>query len=153
MDTEPNTVTIQLIYRSQRAYQLSSDDVTDILKTARRHNSDKQITGFLLYDGLDFVQLLEGPVSVVDSLYTNIKADPRHKNLQLLSRQAGQERACSDWSMAYAFVDGQSCQRFGGIMSDSSVAAVADLIGRERSDALDLIAEMLQNVSNPLKVA
>ncbi len=55
----------------------------------------------LLYRDGNFLQVLEGPAGVVDSLIQKIKRDPRHNGVILMSRKAIEERQFGDWSMAF----------------------------------------------------
>ena len=48
----------QLIYVSLPAKQLSENDIDKILVAARAKNLERRITGFLLFDGSMFMQLI-----------------------------------------------------------------------------------------------
>ena len=76
----------QLLYRSGQLYEFTPSCMQQLLSRARVRNSEQGITGMLLhFDGL-FMQLLEGPVAVVDALYARIATDPRHCEVRLLVR-------------------------------------------------------------------
>ncbi len=141
----------QLIYISQPTDVFSNDEIGALLNDAREHNSAHQITGFLLFDGQEFIQLIEGPAAKVDALFANIEADNRHKNVQVLIKEDGQDRVFEDWSMAYTFLDDTSAQRFGGSMSDASASAISELISSQTSATLRLISGLFDKVSNPVE--
>lgn len=90
----------QLIYISV-AKRASPHDVNEILKSAHKNNPQLGITGVLVLVGNTFIQVLEGPKEAVSSLFEIISRDERHRDIQCLSQQPIEERAFSDWSMAY----------------------------------------------------
>lgn len=55
-----------------------------------------------------FIQLLEGPIEIVDKTYEKIQKDPRHIQVTELARIYGGARIFSSWDMAYKEVD-DSC--------------------------------------------
>lgn len=75
-----------LIYRSRARTALRPEDLQRLLKSARERNAALQITGILLFDGVHFVQLIEGPEDAVAALFATIQADPRHCNVVQLLR-------------------------------------------------------------------
>ncbi len=76
-------------------------DLSDILKTAREFNKKNDITGLLLANKGIFMQVLEGAKATVQSCYTQIQQDVRHKGLQILRSEAVQKRSFASWDMAY----------------------------------------------------
>lgn len=92
---------IELVYCSQTMLKLSSEDIADILETARKFNSNNNITGCLLYHNQEFIQILEGEKEVVEELYANIAKDERHFNVFLISKGEKQDRIFPKWSMAF----------------------------------------------------
>jgi hypothetical protein len=55
----------------------------------------------LLYRDGNFMQVLEGPASVVDEVIAKIKRDTRHHGVILMSRRGVQERQFAEWQMAF----------------------------------------------------
>lgn len=96
---------LSLIYVSSSVKLLSDAELLDILKVSRENNTSKEITGLLLYKGGNFMQVLEGPDEVVDALYEKIKADPRHKDVSVISREQISARQFSAWEMAFQNLD------------------------------------------------
>ncbi len=146
-------MTKQIVYTSQPTRSFSNDDLAGLLSGARQHNQDHNITGFLLYDGREFVQLLEGPAAEIEALLARIKADKRHDNVQVIVDTEEDTTYFAEWSMAYSFLEGDSLQRFGGSMSDASATAIAELISTKKSTALRMIGDMLETVSDPVRLA
>jgi hypothetical protein len=96
---------LSLIYVSTSVKLLSDEELLDILKASRENNTSKDVTGLLLYKGGNFMQVLEGPDEAVEALYEKIKADPRHKDLIVLSREQISARQFPAWEMAFQNLD------------------------------------------------
>ena len=91
----------ELIYCSSSSNDINSDDLKNILNTARTFNTKNDITGCLVYYKNEFVQILEGEKSMVQALYNNIIKDKRHKNTILVAQGEKVKRSFDNWSMAY----------------------------------------------------
>jgi len=96
---------LSLIYVSTSVKLLNDEELLDILKISRENNSSKDVTGLLLYKGGNFMQVLEGPDEAVEALYEKIKADPRHKDVNVLSREQISARQFPAWEMAFQNLD------------------------------------------------
>lgn len=92
----------QLIYMSRPSKGLSDDDVAQILRSARRHNSANFITGYLAFNGEFFLQVLEGDASALTSTLARILADARHRDCLLIGFAPVKARSFSEWGMGYA---------------------------------------------------
>ena len=90
---------IEIIYTSVPAQ--AGVDIDSILEIAHRENPKNGITGLLCFDGVRFIQILEGEEKAVDNLYAAIAADKRNTNVELQHRGAMAERSFDSWSMAY----------------------------------------------------
>jgi hypothetical protein len=55
----------------------------------------------LLYHRGSFLQVLEGPSSVVDELAARIRSDPRHQNMNVLFRREISVGNFVGWSMGF----------------------------------------------------
>ena len=96
---------LSLIYVSTSINLLSDEELLDLLKVSRDHNKALDITGLLLYKGGNFMQVLEGPDEVVNSLYEKIKLDPRHKDVTVISSEQIPARQFPAWEMAFQNLD------------------------------------------------
>ena len=96
----------QLIYASAATRDITAEDIKQILRSARRNNAWRRITGMLLYHDGAFLQVLEGPKPVVEMLYKRISKDPRHDNKMVLLRSWTSAREFSEWTMGFQEVDG-----------------------------------------------
>jgi hypothetical protein len=92
---------VAAVYVSSATRALPEDEILELLRIARHNNEKLDITGMLLYREGNFLQVLEGPESVVNSLISKIKRDPRHKGFILMSRKKIEERQFGEWRMAF----------------------------------------------------
>lgn len=88
----------QYLYVST-AEQLDHDDVAAILASCQRHNAERGVTGLLLYNGRNFLQLLEGSGDDLAWIMRRIEFDSRHHGISRLYDEPVAERACPDWLM------------------------------------------------------
>ncbi|MEM1195054.1 MAG: BLUF domain-containing protein [Pseudomonadota bacterium] len=88
----------QYLYIST-APSLSRDEVDSILAASQRNNPARNVTGLLLYNGRNFLQLLEGEESELVSLMMRISHDPRHTGISMIDRKLVEERVCPNWAM------------------------------------------------------
>lgn len=70
-----------IIYRSHLHDHVPIKTLEDMVTKANNKNSSHDVTGILLFDGLHFFQLLEGPRDAVQGIYDRICLDARHHNL------------------------------------------------------------------------
>lgn len=92
----------QLSYRS--VFQLGRVDsplttLRDIVKQSRARNAASGVTGFMAFDGLGFLQVLEGPEDAVRETYERIGRDRRHRDVTLLGTRSIERRDFPDWHM------------------------------------------------------
>jgi len=90
---------VRLLYASRAAQPVSADETMRILRQSKTHNAAHGITGVLCCSDTLYLQVLEGGRAAVNRLYNRIVADPRHKDIELLSYQQIGERRFAGWSM------------------------------------------------------
>lgn len=91
----------QLIYYSTARREQTDAELRDLLEVSRRWNSQRDITGLLLYGAGVFFQVLEGTEADVKSLFTKIQTDERHHNILRAAEREVLERSFGDWAMGY----------------------------------------------------
>lgn len=101
----------QLLYHSQATPLPSLPYLRDILRHSQRYNAEHHITGLLLCSEGHFVQLLEGAEADVQALFAIIKADRRHKEVQMVSQGAVRQRHFSQWNMGFGQVAASALTR------------------------------------------
>lgn len=100
---------ISLCYVSSSSKRFDNDELVNLLNTCRENNSQKNITGLLLYNGQGtFIQALEGEESTIIPLYEKIKTDSRHSRVNCLSKHTIEERNFPNWKMGFRHLDKES---------------------------------------------
>lgn len=92
---------IQLIYVSTASHEFTDAELDEILKASVRNNSQRGITGMLLYIDGCFMQVVEGEAQPVIDTLARIMADPRHHHITVLNEADIEEREFSRWSMGF----------------------------------------------------
>jgi hypothetical protein len=87
------------MYASRATGEISSDDLSAILRKSKANNPEQGITGVLCYSEGVFLQVLEGGRAAISALYNKIINDPRHRDVMLLSFEEIAERGFASWSM------------------------------------------------------
>ena len=90
---------IQITYVSDASNGLAPDEVFRVVEASASNNLRDDLTGFLIFSRNRFFQLLEGPEDRIDDLLARLKRDPRHGNIEVLSRAAITERSFPRWQM------------------------------------------------------
>ena len=90
---------LRLIYTSLSVIPIDDTELEKIFALCRAENAQRKVTGCLLYSDGIFVQALEGESSVVESLFDKISNDPKHKDVEVLSRESIVRRAFEGWMM------------------------------------------------------
>jgi len=91
---------VRLIYCSTQA-GVGDADIEAILDRSRANNSLDGITGTLVYDGMHFLQILEGSRRAVSQRFIVISNDKRHKNIEIMDMSPIRERRFPAWTMQY----------------------------------------------------
>jgi hypothetical protein len=102
----------QLGYVSTAAEQMLRDDLLRILSVARHTNREKCITGLLLFDGTNFLQVLEGDEEAVREIFAHIAQDTRHRDLSVLFEDQVARPEFEQWSMGFQAMDGVDWMEF-----------------------------------------
>ncbi|WP_414490079.1 BLUF domain-containing protein [Stenotrophomonas maltophilia] len=92
-------------YASEATSGLSMDHVDDLASAAARFNFEAGVTGVLLYDGLRFLQYIEGPEDSINVVYSRILSARSHCELIELGRGRVSGRFFPYWSMRLLWVD------------------------------------------------
>jgi len=93
----------RLIYFSEAADNLTIQDVKSIAEKASIKNASLLISGGLLYCESKFLQVLEGGIRPVNTLFGTILQDKRHKNINLIHFSRINKREFEGWQMSLAF--------------------------------------------------
>ena len=88
-----------LTYTSLAALDLQPADLEAIHRTARDINALEGITGMLIYNGIHFLQVIEGAPNAIDDLVERLRRDRRHSGLEIRDEHAAEQRTFPDWTM------------------------------------------------------
>ena len=100
----------QYVYIST-ADAIDQSGIGSILSSCQRNNKEHSITGLLLYNGRNFLQLLEGDVEDLSWVMRRIEADPRHTGVSIIEDIAIGARACPDWLMRHISIADEVSKR------------------------------------------
>jgi len=76
--------------------------LADILATSDRNNRRDGLTGALVVTATQFLQVLEGARQDLDRTLERLRADPRHREIEVLSRGTVDRRQFGQWTMVAA---------------------------------------------------
>lgn len=79
--------------------------VARILAKSRANNRQNGLVGVLYFGDGCFFQCLEGDEAAIDTLYSKLEQDPRHKDLKIISRKFIAAPSFQNWSMKYVPVE------------------------------------------------
>jgi Sensors of blue-light using FAD len=127
-----------LVYTSIASRKMSDDDLKVLLKTIRKNNEIRHITGILLYLDPFFIQVLEGEEGIVNNLFTRIKQDSRHNKVSLIYRKPIDERYFSNWTMGFSKITYENVSTLEGF-SDFLQRPTAEFFSNSPSKVDELL--------------
>ncbi|WP_090204829.1 EAL domain-containing protein [Ectothiorhodospira magna] len=80
---------------------MSSEVLQSILTHSREANAQWGVTGFLIHQEGEFMQMLEGRRDQVRAVMAHIRRDPRHRDIRVVMEGSITSRLFSDWSMGF----------------------------------------------------
>ncbi|ELQ6036389.1 diguanylate phosphodiesterase [Cronobacter sakazakii] len=89
-----------LIYRSRLKGYIDQASLQVIVRQAQTRNAQMQVSGILVFDGHQFLQVLEGPLHAVEALFGRISQDERHDFVVELMRDYAPRRHFENVGMA-----------------------------------------------------
>ncbi len=120
-----------LTYVSRASLDLTERDLVDILEAARRRNSLEGITGLLIFNGVRFLQIIEGAEGAIDGLVADLRRDPRHTSFELQDERIVDARSFPDWSMQLVQVNTtfqEARLAVNGALPDAVSPEIRDLV-------------------------
>ena len=134
---------VRLLYASRAATPGATEEVAIILRQSKANNPTAGITGVLCCSDDMYLQVLEGGRAAVNRLYNRIVADPRHKDVELLSYQQIGERHFAGWSMGQVNV----ARLYPSLLLKYSATAQLDPYSMSGNVALALLEELVATAS------
>ena len=96
---------ICIVYISSAKLGLTYGEILNIVEDSRINNEKNGLTGLLLFNSGNFMQLVEGAESAVDALYRKIEKDRRHREVKLLLKEPITHRNFSNWTMGFKDIE------------------------------------------------
>lgn len=127
---------VQLIYLSTVNVPLSEKQLHGLLEQARRNNKLHGITGLLLYNSGDFIQVIEGNAEDVEQLFKNITADKRHSCVIKLSHEKITKRFFTGWLMNFQNLTNTNIPGFSDFQSFKGSSDIASILHGKAKDYL-----------------
>lgn len=118
-------------------------EISQILRSARKNNSEVDVTGALMFTADYFAQALEGPYDRVQALFDRIQQDDRHSDMIMIDFSEVENRLFAEWAMAYVGETEDLEDRFFMIAEETNFDASV-LAG---NDAFDVLRAKLQDLS------
>lgn len=130
----------QIIYISTARLPRDADAFGKIERISQTNNAASDLSGLLLFDGVRFLQVLEGSDDAVEATMTRIKRDPRHVAFVALSDKRVAARSFGGWAMLCrdtATGDGSLGPAMAPFLAgcDRTVRATFESFARIRDDA------------------
>ena len=136
----------QLAYCSEKTLEFTPGSLKDIFDSSKINNAAQSVTGFLLFDGSRFTQVLEGPAEGIIGIYLKkICADKRHSNLRVIHDCFVRRRTFNDWSLAYKYQDGE-LSNFGGSVNLDRCRILVKALSSRPSKADKMFSKCLEKV-------
>ena len=135
---------IQATYISTPMRPMSTEDLMQILNSARLNNIQLGVSGMLLFTGSEFIQILEGEEKVIEELLATIKQDPRHRDFRIIEKKKITAREYADWTMGFKRVDKDDLRDTPGLNKIFDT----DLSGEIDHNKLKLINNLLNHFRN-----
>ena len=101
MHDAPTQGLLRLIYVSTSINPFTDGELVDLLTLSRERNHAVGVTGMLLYNDGNWMQVLEGPPAAVRDTYARIRVDRRHQDVTKVVEDDVSERSFDQWSMGF----------------------------------------------------
>jgi EAL domain-containing protein (putative c-di-GMP-specific phosphodiesterase class I) len=90
-----------LIYASRAAGPMSADALAAFRQRVIRANRSNGITGCLIHQEGQYLQMLEGREEAVQNLLEKIRLDPQHSDLKIVIQGPAKYRVFKEWGMVF----------------------------------------------------
>jgi len=112
----------RLVYVSKTDHDMSTQEISEILNTARRNNTRDQLSGLLIYFDRKFLQVIEGPMAQLEQRFAKIENDLRHSRVRVMAKGKSPERIFPSWKMGYTDPEELSAERRASVFELDKLA-------------------------------
>lgn len=116
----------RVCYISTAASHIDETSVQKMAEEALTANRLHDITGVLLFNGVNFWQVIEGPSHAIDQLMAKIYVDHRHTGIIMRFSETAMGRWFENWNLAYKKTSGVAAESLVNLSIPSQVKAEAD---------------------------
>jgi hypothetical protein len=81
------------------AHILGASELEELETSSREWNAHNGVTGFMIFNGTHFLQIVEGTEQVIDELVERVRKDPRHTGFEIRDRLKVERRSFPDWPL------------------------------------------------------
>jgi hypothetical protein len=134
-----------LAYVSTASPRMDEDNLIDILIASRRRNSEKSITGMLLYIEGKIIQIIEGDEHDVIQLFSKIEQDRRHFSIIKIAEGTIEDRNFKDWSMGFKSTSYEELEKFTGYHNITKDTFMPSEIEDEDNEAVKILKTFYKN--------
>lgn len=99
LGSDPESWIGSITYRSTASAKPSAAEIDELTAKAQAKNHRLGLTGMLLYQEGEFLQTLEGNPANLEKVWSSIRRDPRHCNIDVLSEHIVPARLFSGWDL------------------------------------------------------
>jgi hypothetical protein len=147
----------QIIYVSRATAYVDKTELYELTQVSGSNNKKAEVTGALVFCNGYFLQVLEGASAMLDTLLTKIERDPRHCDVQIISKQSRPRRLFQDWTMACLHESSMSPQQLACYQSwiqllDNNDGTNVDKNAHELLTELRLAIDHEIHVSHPVNI-
>jgi len=135
---------IRIVYVSVATKPFDEKELLQLLAKCRAKNTERRVSGQLIYSDGTFMQVLEGSEKEVDATYARIKKDTRHTNVTLLERTSIDEKQFPDWSMGFKTLNREQLENIQGYNYQFD----DDVKGDSPFSSQLFVSELMKNVKN-----
>ncbi|MGK0454515.1 MAG: hypothetical protein ACJAYY_001998 [Paraglaciecola sp.] len=118
---------IQLTYTSLASANFGMSDIQEIMRKAEKFNGENEITGCLLLYNRRFIQILEGEKEIIENLYSKIKQDKKHSNVNLLGTNETSTRIFPKWVMAFKEINDSQLGQLTGTLFEENLIGFSEI--------------------------
>ncbi len=94
-----------ICYISNSVKLLQKNQLQQLFKQCITNNTEKGITGILLYREGTFLQILEGNKEIIQSIFATIKNDGRHNHISKILDREIQDRLFTNYQTGFSLLN------------------------------------------------
>ena len=135
-----------LVYLSTyHSSEIAETELLAILSRCRKNNSERQVTGLLIFAEGTFIQALEGNKEDVLQIYNKVKGDSRHFGVAKILDHHHNKRVFEKWSMGFKTTSLESISHFLKGNNEMENNDLINLIKSERTRVLTFLHSFYEN--------